>query len=78
MTVFFIMAKPLGDMTLKKLRELFPIILCDYDPCYPAWYEGERRVSSMIVTPIPRAKRSLFMGSQAPQKMNFRALQPKG
>ncbi len=36
------MVKELSEMTLEELWELFPIILKEYNPEYPNWYEIER------------------------------------
>ena len=36
------MIKELSEMSLEELWELFPIILKDYNPEYPAWYEIEK------------------------------------
>lgn len=37
------MEKELYEMTLEELWELFPIILLDYSPEYPKWYEEEEK-----------------------------------
>lgn len=36
------MQKELSEMTLEELWALFPIILKDYNPDYPSWYELEK------------------------------------
>lgn len=36
------MLKELSEMTIEELWELFPILLKDYNPDYPAWYEIEK------------------------------------
>ncbi len=37
------MKKPLSEMSLKELWELFPIILKPYNLAYPCWYDEEAR-----------------------------------
>ncbi len=37
------MSKPLSEMSLEELWELFPIILKPHNPKYKAWYETERQ-----------------------------------
>lgn len=36
------MKKRLEEMSLEELWRLFPVILKEYDPAYPVWYEEER------------------------------------
>ena len=36
------MAKELTEMTLEELWRLFPIVLKEYNPQYPQWYEQEK------------------------------------
>lgn len=36
------MPKELSEMSLEELWELFPIILKEYNPEYPKWYEIEK------------------------------------
>lgn len=35
--------KELSEMTLEELWELFPIVLREYNPEYPIWYEEEKK-----------------------------------
>lgn len=37
------MKKTLDEMTLEELWTLFPILLKEYNPLYPVWYEEEAR-----------------------------------
>ena len=37
------MGKPLSDMTLEELWELFPIYLTEHDPAWDQWYEEEEK-----------------------------------
>ena len=37
------MKKTLDEMTLEELWMLFPILLKEYNPLYPVWYEKEAR-----------------------------------
>lgn len=36
------MPKPLSELSLEELWDLFPILLKEYNPAYPLWYEEER------------------------------------
>ena len=43
------MAKPLSDMTLEELWELFPIILTEHDEAWTKWYaEEEKRLAGIL------------------------------
>ena len=43
------MNKPLSEMTLEELWELFPIILCEHQKSWSAWYDEEaRRIASLL------------------------------
>lgn len=35
------MAKPLNEMTLEELWQLFPIVLCEHNDCWSEWYAEE-------------------------------------
>ena len=37
------MSKPLSEMSLQELWRLFPILLCEHDPCWKEWYESEKK-----------------------------------
>lgn len=37
------MSKPLSDMTLEELWELFPIILSEHQDCWKDWYDEEKQ-----------------------------------
>lgn len=38
------MDKPLSEMTLEELWELFPIVLSEHRSCWEEWYEEEKRL----------------------------------
>ena len=58
------MPKPLSEMTLTELWELFPIQLREYNPCYPDWYEEEKtRILSLF--PLTAVYRIHHIGSTA-------------
>lgn len=43
------MPKPLSEMTLEELWQLFPIILTEHQDCWKSWYEEEaRRIASFL------------------------------
>ena len=57
------MGKPLSELTLEELWELFPITLCEHKDCWTAWYaEEERRIRGFL--PVPDARIS-HIGSTA-------------
>ncbi|MCQ2397671.1 MAG: GrpB family protein, partial [Lentisphaeria bacterium] len=35
------MNRPLSELTLEELWQLFPIVLSEYDPAWPVWYAEE-------------------------------------
>ena len=43
------MNKPLSEMTLEELWELFPIILSEHKSCWADWYEEEKRTISALL-----------------------------
>lgn len=44
------MGKPLSEMTLKELWELFPIILSEHKSCWTDWYEDEKQALTIILS----------------------------
>lgn len=57
------MRKPLSEMTLEELWELFPITLSEHKDCWAAWYaEEERRIREFLSMPDARIN---HMGSTA-------------
>ena len=36
------MNKPLSEMTLEELWELFPVVLSEHKDCWADWYEEEK------------------------------------
>ena len=54
------MKKRLEEMSLEELWRLFPVILKEYDPAYPVWYEEERSRILKIV-----GKENIFRISHA-------------
>ncbi len=45
------MGKPLSEMTLEELWELFPIFLTEHKDCWAEWYEDEARTLRSILSP---------------------------
>ena len=45
------MGKPLSEMTLEELWELFPIFLTEHHDCWADWYKDEMRVLRGILPP---------------------------
>ena len=43
------MSKPLSELTLEELWELFPIILSEPKNCWPDWYEEEKRTIAALL-----------------------------
>lgn len=43
------MDKPLSEMTNEELWALFPIILREYNPEWPLWYEAEKQIIAEAV-----------------------------
>ena len=43
------MNKPLSEMTLEELWELFPIILSEHKSCWQDWYEEEKRAVAALL-----------------------------
>ena len=43
------MNKPLSEMTLEELWELFPIILSEHKSCWRDWYEEEKRAIAALL-----------------------------
>ena len=43
------MNKPLSEMTLEELWELFPIILTEHKSCWQDWYEEEKRTITALL-----------------------------
>ncbi|MEA5020860.1 MAG: GrpB family protein [Gordonibacter sp.] len=49
------MKKPLSEMTLEELWELFPIVLSEHEDCWVDWYaEEERRIRGFLPMPDVR------------------------
>lgn len=48
------MAKPLSEMTLEELWELFPIVLAEHRDCWADWYAEEEALGGerQPVTPL--------------------------
>ncbi|MBD5161274.1 MAG: GrpB family protein [Oscillibacter sp.] len=44
------MGKPLSEMTLEELWELFPIILSEHKSCWTDWYEDERQALTILLS----------------------------
>jgi GrpB-like predicted nucleotidyltransferase (UPF0157 family) len=58
------MSKKLSEMTNEELWQLFPIIIKEYNPEYPAWYEEEKNCI-MSVLPSEWVERISHIGSSA-------------
>jgi len=43
------MRKPLSEMTLAELWELFPIRLTEYQRCWPDWYQAEKDRLTLVM-----------------------------
>lgn len=43
------MNKPLSEMTLEELWELFPIILSEHKSCWQDWYEEEKQTIAVLL-----------------------------
>ncbi len=43
--------KPLSEMTLEELWQLFPIILTEHNPCWKDWYKEESALLQKILPP---------------------------
>lgn len=56
------MGKPLSEMTLEELWQLFPIILEAPDPCWRQWYAEE---AALLQTLLPAETRISHIGSTA-------------
>ena len=56
------MGKPLSEMTLEELWQLFPIILEAPDPCWQQWYAEE---AALLKTLLPAETRISHIGSTA-------------
>ena len=68
------MNKELSEMSLKGLRELFPITLKEHNPKYKEWYEiEERQLFSCIKN--QDIKRINHIGSSAVKYSRFQCLQ---
>lgn len=47
------MGKPLSEMTLEELWELFPIFLTEHQDCWAGWYEDEAAIDPPIAKTAP-------------------------
>ena len=56
------MNKPLSEMTLQELWELFPITLTEHKSCWQAWYEEEKQTLAAL---LPSQVRISHIGSTA-------------
>lgn len=56
------MARPLQDMTLEELWELFPIVLTEHQPCWIAWFKEEAAELRRL---LPEASAIHHIGSTA-------------
>ncbi len=56
------MSKPLSQMSLEELWQLFPIILTPHQPCWSVWYEEEAEALTRV---LPLNARISHIGSTA-------------
>lgn len=56
------MRKPLSEMTLKELWELFPIQLTEHQACWEKWYQIEK---SLLLSGLPDSVKIHHIGSTA-------------